>query len=353
LIGFLQADNSWAEAGHILVTQQFPLKFIFANPIPAKVSEPERLTGQVGWRIYNAKVLVECSKNEDTIKVLTLDPKTGGVESYYSPKGNNMLQDALLPNFVRAATDNDKGGLEQPIDFLFPGANYEILFGILHNIDEFSYWSRWKYIGLSASAPPQIECVDLRMRRLADQHQVLARAICHVINPKHKTTLFDVQIDYHIWGDGRVRVHYTVEPTAVVRPVSSLPRVGAHLALLPTYANITYFGRGPHENYPDRKTSANLGVYNTTPYSMGYSKYIVPGENGSRSDCQWISFRHDEDGHGLLVCAEAGKTFSCSALPYSIQELEKAKHTYDLPIETDAIHINIDHRLMGLGGDTR
>lgn len=122
------------------------------------------------------------------------------------------------------------------------------------------------------------------------------------------------------------------------------------------YSKITYFGKGPHENYPDRKSGAHVGLYHVTPETMGYAKYIVPGENGSRSDCEWVSFRREESGDGLLVYAEEDKTFSCSAIHYTTKELDQASHTYDLPLRAngeDPVYVNIDHRLMGLGGDTR
>ena len=231
LHGCLKEDATWAKAGHIVMTQQFQLKFVFPKTIPRKVPAALSLT-KVSWRIEDAKILVESSGEEGTTKLLTLDPKTGGIESYYAQTGENMLQEGLMLNFVRAATDNDKGGFEQPIEFLFPGTNYEFLFGILHNVDEFSYWARWKHVGLDASAPPSLECADLRIRHNAEQNQIHARAFCHVLNPKHKTTLFDVEIDYNIWGDGRVRVEFRVDPTPAVKFVSSLPRVGVQMALV-------------------------------------------------------------------------------------------------------------------------
>jgi len=123
----------------------------------------------------------------------------------------------------------------------------------------------------------------------------------------------------------------------------------------PPFYKVSYFGKGPHENYPDRKASAQFGQYHTTPNDMGYFKYIVPGELGSRSDCEWIAFRNEGVGSGLLV-STGDKPFSCSALPYSASELDRATHTYDLPERSNGeapIHVNIDHQLMGVGGDTR
>jgi hypothetical protein len=125
--------------------------------------------------------------------------------------------------------------------------------------------------------------------------------------------------------------------------------------------HIQYFGRGPGENYPDRKSGSEMGVYGTTPLDMAYGNYIVPGENGSRSECEWMTFLSDK-GDGVCIVSDTGDekhtSFSASALLHSAQELHSAAHTHtdDLPRRSnghDPIHVNVDHKLMGLGGDNR
>jgi hypothetical protein len=134
-----------------------------------------------------------------------------------------------------------------------------------------------------------------------------------------------------------------------------------NLVLDSSLFHIQYFGRGPGENYTDRKSGSEMGVYGTTPLDMAYDKYIVPGENGSRSDCEWISFLSDEgDGVCIVSNTDGGKqtSFSSSALLHSAQELHNASHTHtcDLPKRSnghDPIHVNVDHKIMGVGGDNR
>lgn len=95
-------------------------------------------------------------------------------------------------------------------------------------------------------------------------------------------------------------------------------------------------------------------MYETTPAQM-FTRYIVPGENGSRSDCDWICFRREDDT-GLCIVPEGSKPLSFSALLHSASELEAAKHTCELESRENgmsAIHCSIDHELMGVGGDTR
>merc|ERR1712032_1217058 len=138
---------------------------------------------------------------------------------------------------------------------------------------------------------------------------------------------------------------------------SSLPRVGVSFRLNPRLCNIRYFGRGPVENYPDRNTGSHLGWWNTSPSDMGYD-YIVPSENGNRSDCTCVRFESSSSGGGgLAIVAESDASFSCSALLHSASELHHATHVCDLDERREQdgvhpIHVNIDHKLMGVGGDT-
>ncbi|MFC1530310.1 beta-galactosidase small subunit [Gemmatimonadota bacterium] len=110
--------------------------------------------------------------------------------------------------------------------------------------------------------------------------------------------------------------------------------------------------RGPHENYEDRKTSAEIGLYHATVANL-YHPYIRPQENGNRADVRWISLTN-EDGLGLL--AVGMPLLSVSAHHYLTDDFdpgdEKAqRHTHDLE-PRDLVSLHLDYRQMGLGGDT-
>ena len=90
---------------------------------------------------------------------------------------------------------------------------------------------------------------------------------------------------------------------------------------------------------------------------MGYD-YIVPSENGNRSDVEWIAFRPTDGGGktGMMLLADPGSNFCFSTLLYSANEIHDALHTCDLEPRKNGvhpIHVNIDHRIMGVGGDVR
>lgn len=356
LQGALKRDATWAKAGYVIVAQQFAVKFMFPNLVPEKVTVRKTPSIPLSWKHEGNTLRIERTVSGIESRTVAIFDKQIGALVSYSPVTDNLLAGPLVPNFTRAATDNDKGGLEQPLEFLFPGMKLQYLFGLLHNLDKFSYWSRWKLVGLDAAAPPAMQCSDMRVKEGTDRTYLDVEVDSEIRCVAQAMTLFHVRIVYRVFTNGRMRVNYHVEPTSAVARITSLPRVGVNLQVLSSFFKMSYFGRGPDENYTDRKTGSFLGHYHTTPADMGYYKYIVPGENGSRSDCEWISFRGGP-GDGLLIASTSKKeAFSCSALIYSAAELEQAAHTYDLPERGNGespIHVNIDHQLMGVGGDTR
>ena len=113
---------------------------------------------------------------------------------------------------------------------------------------------------------------------------------------------------------------------------------------------VKWYGRGPQENYWDRKTAAFVGVYEKTVDDL-YYPYISPQENGNRTDTRWIVFANSE-GYGLV--ATGMPLLSWSALPYTMEDLTQESrgtmHTYDLQ-KKDFISVNLDYKQMGLGGD--
>jgi beta-galactosidase len=111
---------------------------------------------------------------------------------------------------------------------------------------------------------------------------------------------------------------------------------------------MTWFGRGPHETMLDRKTSGSLGIYTGKIRELIHN-YIKPQENGNRTDVRWAALTNEED-IGLFLSDIGGTHLSISAWPYSIEDLELANHTYDLP-KREFNTLNIDFKQQGVGGD--
>jgi beta-galactosidase len=130
------------------------------------------------------------------------------------------------------------------------------------------------------------------------------------------------------------------------RDLPDIPRVGMQMKIPEKYENVDYFGRGPQENYIDRCTSADVGMYTSMVSDFGEA-YVFPQENANRTGVRWMAFR-DGGGTGILVTADS--LLSMSAWPCSQDAIEKATHTVELPDEPDHT-INIDLVQMGVGGN--
>ena len=131
--------------------------------------------------------------------------------------------------------------------------------------------------------------------------------------------------------------------------VPNMFRFGMRAELNKRLTNIQYYGRGPIENYSDRKTSTFIGRYNQTVEEQ-FFPYIRPQETGTKSDIRWWN-QVNRAGNGVQFVAEA--PFSISALNYSIESLdeglEKTNRHSELIDPTDYVNLCIDKVQMGLG----
>jgi len=134
LRGFLKSKSLWAEAGYVLVTQQFPVTFDFKEPIPRDVLKSVSADEHPGLRVVKDKTSIRVFKNgcSEGPPLATVESSTASLVCY-APAGQNLLlmEDGLsggvLPNFTRAGTDNDKGGLDDELERLFPGKESVII----------------------------------------------------------------------------------------------------------------------------------------------------------------------------------------------------------------------------------
>jgi beta-galactosidase len=145
-----------------------------------------------------------------------------------------------------------------------------------------------------------------------------------------------------VLGDGRIQVQNRIEPQGAP---SVLPRLGVRMRLPRRYDRVTWYGRGPHENYPDRKQSADLGIYRSTVAEQ-YVPYVDPQDCGNKEDVRWLALTDSRDA-GLLIVA--APTLSMSALHFTAEDLDRARHTTDLA-PRDEVILCLDGAVNGLGG---
>lgn len=235
-----------------------------------------------------------------------------GKLSRYRYKGTSMIKDGPEPNFWRPVTDNDLGnGLQQRCAI-------------------------WKWAGR-----------DSRLIAVSwnkDSSGVVT------IRSAFKVPAADarLQLTYRLIGSGEMKVQYQFITNSDSLP--EIPRIGLRLLLPKAFDQITYLGRGPVENYWDRKAAAAVGLYRSSA-SKWFYPYNRAQETGNHTDVRWMLL-HGRKGPGWLVMGSP--TVSVNALPFDMHKLDfvAGKNIHGGSItEDDLVWWEIDFRQMGLGGD--
>lgn len=297
---FLRQAENLLPAGFVIATGQFGL------------------TGQpVGVPVAVRGPGMEVSKKGNEIVVagdkfiVAFDKKTG-LMTKYAYDGVNLIQKGMAPNFWRAPIDNDFG------------------FGMPLKL---GVWSQ-------AAANRELKSISAKKEgkgRIA----VMVSFELPDVQGKYDVT-------YTVLGNADIIVKSDFMPGKKDLPV--IPRIGMRMRVPSHFNHVQWFGRGPQENYWDRKTSAFVGLYKMTVEDL-YYPYISPQENGNRTDTRWVAFT-DADGKGLLVTGMP--LLSWSALFFTQEDLTQEKrgslHSWELKPEK-FISVNLDYLQMGLGGD--
>jgi beta-galactosidase len=168
-----------------------------------------------------------------------------------------------------------------------------------------------------------------------------------------KQTLTDINapytIKYTVHGNGAVTVMSAINCAGLSTP--EMPRFGMRMELQKEFQNLSYYGRGPNENYADRNTASFLGIYNSTPKEQ-YVAYIRPQENGYKTDTRWLELKNN-NGTGIRI--DGLQPISFSALPFYTEALDpgltkKNQHIADV-VERNFTVLQIDLKQRGVGGD--
>ena len=154
----------------------------------------------------------------------------------------------------------------------------------------------------------------------------------------------EVKIVYTINGNGVIKVDYAL---AANDNLPNIPKVGMQCGINNNDTTIQWYGRGLYENYIDKNYGFDVGIY-TLPISRFDEPYVVPQENGNRTDIRWMNLQNETSKSGLLIVANS--LLSMSAWPYTEKNLNSAKHTIDLK-DPGFVTLNIDLKQMGVGGN--
>ena len=145
--------------------------------------------------------------------------------------------------------------------------------------------------------------------------------------------------------DGTVDLEQTYLPQG---ELPELPRLGSAFVLGEEYENLSWYGRGPWENYPDRKTSCLIGRWNSK-VSEQYTHYPRPQDSGNHEDVTEVILTNKQ-GKGVRVTA-IDRPFSFSALHYTVDDIYKTTHDCDLKPRKEVI-LSLDAAVLGLGNSS-
>ena len=152
----------------------------------------------------------------------------------------------------------------------------------------------------------------------------------------------DVKVNYTVINEHSILVTLDYHPETTDRPV--IPKLGMRMRLPADMTRIEYYGRGPWENYPDRKRSAFLGRYQM-PLSEYETEYLHPQDNGCRTDVRWFCISNGEKALRI----DGLQPLCIRAWDYGEENLEGARHPHDIK-RGRFVNLNIDLNIHGVGG---
>ena len=300
---------------HIYATAQFRL------PVEAKPLPPSR----------DKLAILQTNTIDKKLDVSGIDMKIvfdlvkGTMESF-AFKGKELILKGPEPDFWRDPTDNDYGNM----------------------------MDRRLVVWKKAGERSVVTKVDITQ---PDMGKVVVTFRFDIMGLKDEK-IAGYSTVYTIFGSSDVLIRNSF--ARVNSSIPEIPRMGMQMQLPVEFSNLKWLGRGPHENYADRWTSAEVGLYESTVADQ-YIPYIRPQENGYKTDTRWITLT-DDTGSGILV--SGNPVFCFAALhnihddfesPGKISEYRKdakTANTHTINVKPrDLINLNIDLGQMGVGGD--
>lgn len=294
----LPQHEPWAKKGHEVASNQFALTGLAESKNAGKTSQP------VAYKETGSAFIVT-GKNFE----VSFDKSNGALTSYQW-NGKEQVFAPLLPHFTRPQTDNDRRG-----------------------------WKPNRKLKQWYSADLKLISTTLGKFDGGMGSGLVLSTNYSLINDSAS-----VKVNYLISGNGVLKVDYSLN----VKPgLPNIPKVGMQTGIKRNYDQISWYGRGPLENYIDKRYGFDAAIY-SMPINEFMEPYVYPQENGNRTDVRWMYLSGKDKKEGLLVVADS--LLSMSAWPYTEANIIAAKHTNKLK-DAGYLTLNIDLIQMGVGGN--
>lgn len=293
----LKDATSWADKGHVVAADQFLLKerAALASVNPSALKAINVKDNAEGLNVSGQNFKLEINKKTGTLKSLVYD-------------GKEMIQNqaGLSFNWYRSV-NNDK----------YADQNY---YDVAYASPLFSY-------------------------QISEDKKAVRVLFQSTVTIKNETGIqIPLLVKYTVFGNGMLDVDASFtkpENADIVR------RLGLQLVVPAGYEHLQYYGKGPHENYNDRKASAFVGLYETTAKDMEAEHYVRAQSMGNREGIRWIQVLN-KDRKGLQITSKDHMNFS--ALHFTDQEVWNAKHDFMLEkIRKPEVYLSLDAMQQGLG----
>ena len=285
----LKDDTPWAKKGFVVASEQFVVE-PYSFPVFAATS---RKSPKVKKR-EDYEVLTEKGS-------VVIDDK--GAITEINVNGRNILKAPLEPYFWKPENDNqEKAGFAKRV-------------------------APWEKVGEN--------------RQLKSIKVSSSKGITFIKCAYTLPVGADYELCYSINSVGDIKVEADYRPTQADIPL--IPKFGMRMRLTSDFDKVEYYGRGPWENYPDRKLGYDIGHY-TMPLADFQVDYVRPQDNGNRCDVRWLTLSSD----GCSMRIDGGQALCIRAWDYGEENLN-VKHPYELK-RGDFVNLNIDLNIHGVGG---
>ena len=313
----LRSDTPWADASHEVAWWQRKL----SPSQPASIAQ-SALQPYDELRIKNFQAAFRITGSNWSLR---FDRARGYITNWVS-SGITLLEPdaetgaAIIPSFWRAPTDND-----------VPAA--------------LPYWRRFGLDQLTS----QLRSISVR----TDDKIGLVEVETHTfLSPPVLDWAYNIQTTYKIYPNGSLAIHVHIRPSGSYP--ETVPRVGLDLRLSQTLNQVGWFGPGPGESYPDKRSSQRVGIWSKTVPEL-QTNYEHPQDNGNRMDTRWLTVLNSQ-GEGIKVTGQIARdndkdperAFQWAAGRHTAAVLEAARHPCDLT-EEDATLLKLNAEVAGVG----
>lgn len=302
----LKNDEGLLQQGHAVAKEQFLLQRGSPKALRStKIIQHKKEQGVL--KLWNKDISIDFDLNTQSL-------------TSYKIKGKELLLESPKLNFWRAMTDNDIGNQLHKKSLIWKTAAKNI-----------------KPLGASVSQ---------------EQNLVTIRSAFELPNIGQCT------LSYAVNERGAMKLHYTLLIENDSLP--EIPRIGMYFTLPKEFQALSYWGRGPQENYADRNSAAFVGQY-ASSVSQQYVPYIRPQENGNKTGVRWVQLTNNQ-GSGLKFTATGTNLLNTSTHHNPMEDFDHPRshfshevqypnrHTTDI-VPQDLVRLNIDLQQRGVGGD--